>query len=282
MAVMSNRDSAFLWETEALRASPLRGEVSDPPTSAPDPERHWVTLREGHYLTGIPIETLRKWARKDAIPTFLNESEIGVRRMIRMDAVRERAARLGRPIAPIPRPSPDPRVSGAESPTPAAEPGPEQAPPRDASLPSPEADGGAAEPAEPDGGASGAPPGTMIVPIAAWDKMLMQLGNLHEAGQQLAEARERAAKAETEASFLRDRLGELRNDLESSRREVAQSSTPVASPPEAKPAEPEAPEEPTPEVAPAPRPSPVVQPAPPRQPEKLWRYIYRGWRQRRR
>jgi hypothetical protein len=54
------------------------------------------------------------------------------------------------------------------------------------------------------------PEGTLIVPIDAWDKMLNQLGNLHEAGQQLAEARERAAKAETEATFLRERLAELR------------------------------------------------------------------------
>ena len=54
------------------------------------------------------------------------------------------------------------------------------------------------------------PPGTMLVPIAAWDKMLIQLGNLHQAGQELAEARERAARAETEASFLRERLAELR------------------------------------------------------------------------
>ena len=53
----------------------------------------------------------------------------------------------------------------------------------------------------------------MIVPIAAWDKMLMQLGNLHEAGQQLAESRERAAKAETEVKFLRERLGEMRENL---------------------------------------------------------------------
>jgi hypothetical protein len=50
----------------------------------------------------------------------------------------------------------------------------------------------------------------MLVPIAAWDKMLMQLGNLHKAGQELAEARERAARAETEATFLRERLAELR------------------------------------------------------------------------
>jgi hypothetical protein len=37
-----------------------------------------------------------------------------------------------------------------------------------------------------------------------------QLGNIHEAGLLLAEARERAAKAETEAEFLRERLGEIR------------------------------------------------------------------------
>jgi hypothetical protein len=55
-----------------------------------------------------------------------------------------------------------------------------------------------------------APPGTMLVPIDAWDKMLIQLGNLHQAGQELAEARERAARAETEATFLRERLAELR------------------------------------------------------------------------
>ena len=50
----------------------------------------------------------------------------------------------------------------------------------------------------------------MLVPLDAWNKMLNQLGNLHEAGQQLAEARERAAKAETEVQFLRERLSELR------------------------------------------------------------------------
>ena len=50
----------------------------------------------------------------------------------------------------------------------------------------------------------------MLVPVDAWNKMLNQLGNLHEAGQQLAEARERAAKAETESVFLRERLSEMR------------------------------------------------------------------------
>jgi hypothetical protein len=50
----------------------------------------------------------------------------------------------------------------------------------------------------------------MLVPRDAWDRLMDQLGNLHEAGLLLAEARERAAKAETEAGFLRERLGEMR------------------------------------------------------------------------
>jgi len=52
----------------------------------------------------------------------------------------------------------------------------------------------------------------MLVPRDAWDKLMDQLGNLHEAGMQLATARERAAKAETEATFLRERLTELRTE----------------------------------------------------------------------
>lgn len=52
----------------------------------------------------------------------------------------------------------------------------------------------------------------MLVPRDAWDKLMDQLGNLHEAGLLLAEARERAAKAETEAGFLRERLSEIRQE----------------------------------------------------------------------
>jgi hypothetical protein len=51
---------------------------------------------------------------------------------------------------------------------------------------------------------------SMLVPRDAWDKLMDQLGNLHEAGMHLADARERAAKAETEATFLRERLSEMR------------------------------------------------------------------------
>jgi hypothetical protein len=55
---------------------------------------------------------------------------------------------------------------------------------------------------------------SMLVPRDAWDKLMDQLGNLHDAGLRLAEARERAAKAETEAAFLRERLAEMRAERE--------------------------------------------------------------------
>ncbi|MGZ8756071.1 MAG: hypothetical protein ACXW15_12885, partial [Acidimicrobiia bacterium] len=90
------------------------------------------------------------------------------------------------------------RHLGRLRPPPAARPGP--APPQPPSAAA--------------GQAAAAPEGSVLVPIDAWNKMINQLGNLHEAGQQLAEARERAARAETEASFLRERLAELRRQEE--------------------------------------------------------------------
>ena len=47
---------------------------------------------------------------------------------------------------------------------------------------------------------------SLLVPLDAWNTVLKQLGNLHESSQLMAEARERAAKAEAEADFLRDCL----------------------------------------------------------------------------
>jgi len=67
----------------------------------------------------------------------------------------------------------------------------------------------------------------MLVPRDAWDRLLAQLGNLHEAGQQLAEARERAAKAETEAAFLRERLAEIRQERDGLRRRLEDPPAPV-------------------------------------------------------
>ena len=53
----------------------------------------------------------------------------------------------------------------------------------------------------------------MLVPVSAWKKVLGQLGNLHEADKLMAEARERAAKAEAESEFLREKLKNTREEL---------------------------------------------------------------------
>ena len=58
----------------------------------------------------------------------------------------------------------------------------------------------------------------LIVPLEAWQTVLNQLGNLHEANQLMAEARERAAKSEAEAEFLREKLKNTRELLEESKK----------------------------------------------------------------
>ncbi|NNF64599.1 MAG: hypothetical protein HKN07_10110 [Acidimicrobiia bacterium] len=162
------RDPAFMWETETLRAN--RG--TSPPPAAPKPTApatadrrpaEWVSLRAASESTGVSTTTLRNWAKKGRIPGQLIEG----RWMISLQAATDRATSMG---------TPTPNRSAAEV----------------------------------DHSPSGPPPGTVLVPIAAWDRMLAQLGNLHEAGQQLADARERAAKAETEARFLRQQLSDMR------------------------------------------------------------------------
>lgn len=70
--------------------------------------------------------------------------------------------------------------------------------------------------------------GRMIVPIDAWTRILEQVGHVHEAGQQLADARERAARAETENEFLKEQLRELKAQKRP-RRPAAPAATPPAS-----------------------------------------------------
>jgi hypothetical protein len=189
--------------------------------------------------------------------------------MVSLGDVVERAHRLGRPLTPVPDEQRDQHEPGAAAvPGAAAEPNPEQA--KSAPEPEPTSEPAAERATEPEPGPAAepetaaepdvepalptvAPEGTVLVPIAAWDKMLIQLGNLHEAGRELAEAKERAAKAETEAKFLRERLREVRD---------TQAATP--------------PDDPAP---PATTTTPAEVAAPP---EKMWRYVYRGWSRRRR
>ncbi len=71
--------------------------------------------------------------------------------------------------------------------------------------------------------------GMMIVPLDTWTRILEQVGNVHEAGQQLADARERAARAETENRFLHEQLRELKAQRRTVRRS-ASSSDPATGP----------------------------------------------------
>ncbi len=76
---------------------------------------------------------------------------------------------------------------------------------------------GRASTQKPDPSEPPADTGAVLVPLDQWTSILNQLGNLHQAGQQMADARERAAKAETEAFFLKERLRELREELAKAR-----------------------------------------------------------------
>ena len=253
-------DRTTRWETEALRDS------GRPLPSSPKPEQtpkrtatNWATLKEAEAATGVPVNTLRKWARKSAIPSYLESDGDLALRMVDLDAVRKRARELGQE-------APDAERTHQAAPTAPAQPPP---PPSAAWEPS------ALEqtPAPP---SNDDEPATMMVPVDAWNKMLAQLGNLHEAGQQLADARERAAKAETEAEFLRRRLAELRDESDSTGTEgtasggdaVRQDDGPEH-PPAGQPSTTE------PSEASEVRPSSAHT-------TTYWRYLTTGWRGRRR
>ncbi len=203
-------DLAFLFtDPERVGGSPSRrvGRPSPPsmphPAAPPPTDINWVTLREAHKKTSIPISTLRKWAKKGKVRGRLTRSEGKDLRLLALSDVLARAAQLGRSVQPI-EPETVVDLRQSETPTvdlasdtetePTADPGPDES---------------EAAPAD-----TGGRDGSILVPLDAWDRMMGQLGNLHEAGQQLADARERAARAETELEFLKERLRELRKRAE--------------------------------------------------------------------
>lgn len=163
----------------------------------------WLTLREASEATGVPASTIRKWARHENIPSFLEKTPDGHLRMVSMKGIESWANEIGRHID----------VPG-------------EATEVDQGTMAAEIDLTAEEDVE---DSAEVPEGSMLVPLDAWNRMLNQLGNLHEAGQQLAEARERAAKAETEALFLRERLRELREQQENAAGQG--SDQPIGEPP---------------------------------------------------
>ena len=245
-----------------------RPAVSQNRNAAPS-RGEWRTLREASELTGIPISTLRKWCRRDTVNSYLESDGELTLRMVEMGSVRAKrdtsrqtpvASRETAAVNHEPRTTSHDAVAASPKPEPHAE------------------------------------PGTMIVPVDAWNKMLNQLGNLHEAGQQLAEARERAAKAETEASFLRERLAEMRETSDSSplsdipppqgevpsaaRRRGSSGAATYPPPDLAERSEAEGVKEVRRAQAGKPEGLEDDQPAPETAP--FWRYVVRGWRGRRR
>lgn len=181
-----------------LRSSPHRPRPKPGPRPGTVIEdgNDWLTLREASEATGVPTSTIRKWARHDNIPSFLEKTADGYLRVVSMTGMRRWAEEIGRDL----------------------EAGDESSAEDDAEVDLSEVD-------TQDRGAV-VPEGSMIVPLDAWNRMLNQLGNLHEAGQQLAEARERAAKAETEARFLKERLADLREELEKEKTGPSPASSP--------------------------------------------------------
>lgn len=180
-----------------LRSARRPARVSERQGRVSDEGDDWLTVREAAETTGVPTSTIRKWARHENIPSYLEKTEDGYLRIVSMSGIREWADKLGREVD-----GPVEQIDLSDD-------------RRDDIAPD-------------------IPEGTMLVPLDAWNKMLNQLGNLHEAGQQLAEARERAAKAETEATFLRERLRDLRAEAEErARLGGEQSASPEGTPTQA-------------------------------------------------
>lgn len=160
---------------------PARRTVRSTPSSATASAAR-ISLREAEHRFGVSVATLRTWARKRSIDAVMTDADAGRQWMVTPESV---AHHLSRTPRPAPR-----QESKARS-----------TPQRIATGPT--GDGTA-----------------MLVPRDAWDRLMDQLGNLHEAGLALAEARERAAKAETESGFLRERLAELRTERDELRTRV--------------------------------------------------------------
>ncbi len=346
--------AANRWETEAIRESRDRRRARPAVSQereTPDPGGDWRTLREASDETGIPVNTLRKWCRRESVDSHLESDGEVTLRMLEMGSVMLHAKATGRELVrgasqeatgnrqqAEERPqttadseqqeesrqatgdsgqaeeSPQPTAHSPQAETvPIASAAPSSSP-SFSSSPS----GGGAERSEvegveqvqtepsgpppglaaglpPEGGEGEPAPGTMIVPVDAWNKMLNQLGNLHEAGQQLAEARERAGKAETEAKFLRERLAEMRENRRQATGNRQQAEERPQATGDRQPAEAALESYQPPATSFGPEPSPVP-PAEGRgdaersdagrqtstETTSFWRYVVRGWKGRRR
>jgi len=206
--------------------SPIRRLLGDDPPRA-DGDPNWWSLRTAAEKTGVPIATIRGWYRRGRVTSRKVLGGHGPQVEVLAGDVDA--------LASLRTDAPPSRAEAASVPRSPAAPSPSQVAP--SASPSP-------------------PEGSVLIPIDSWQKMLTQLGNLHEAGQQLAQARERAAKAETESLFLRERIADMRQTiarLEGTEAPPARPSEALEDPPEADqaPAEPTADDDPRPDESPS-------------------------------
>ncbi len=225
MLVVMADDLAFLFNDPDLAPTrePATGTAQSAERPAPREARplppgiDWTTLRQAHDRTSIPIATLRKWAKKGKVRARLSRIDGKELRFVAFDDVVDRARTLDRDIEPVVVDLRDPvavqvahtaaaPMAGNAYIEPVATVESVSKGPPPVIEPQPDAVVAESPPAIPEG--------SILVPIDAWDRLLGQLGNLHDAGQQLGDARERAAKAETEAEFLKERVREMRKRVE--------------------------------------------------------------------
>ena len=175
-------DPAFIWDRKTVGRPPKRAAGATKPTSTASGAPQAVgfgdriTVRDAEARFGLSAAKLRGLARSGEINGIMGAGPTGGRVWL---LTPESIARYLSNSSTV---SPEAPPSASASATVVSKTGPT-------------ADGTA-----------------MLVPRDAWDRLMDQLGNLHDAGVQLAEARERAVKAETEATFLRERLGEMRGE----------------------------------------------------------------------
>ena len=180
-------DPAFVWDRDRAlsgrqgRASPARPSPSSAASPVGHSARGRISLREAERRHGIAVRVLRAWCRDSLVDAIKMDGRNGRQWMVAPDSiVRHSAGVIARTAREV-----DTQEPQTDRPTTKVE-APETA--REGSVPE----------------------GSMLVPRDAWHRILDQLGNLHIAGQELAEARERAVRAETEVAFLRERLADIR------------------------------------------------------------------------
>jgi haloalkane dehalogenase len=153
------------------------------PLSSANPGKSddWVTLRVAADAAQISVSTLRRWYRAGRIESRLARGPRGNRREVKISEVLQEAGGVPELVADEAGAAAEVRREDSDS---------ELQPIAVASAED-------------------------VVPIqrAALEKILEQIGNLHEIGQQLAAARERAARAEERYAFEVERRKLLENRL---------------------------------------------------------------------